>query len=432
MCSFTEKLTLRLAVGRKIKVLLMDNSTQAVRQAERAVACSVRTNSASFFALALFVFAVVITSGLAGWVFFQFNFSNHLETVADEADAVLAISSSYVSVYSQLRNESEVLQLPVPANFRALAHQAGNSNYSGEEHFRTIMVGMPDSFIVTAPTDSEMAQALVSLRSSMPKESYSQKMDINGSPTLRTIYPSYASQQSCVDCHNSSSAAGPIWKLGDMMGAFVIERGIGQSRNRYAFFGFLVALLVALLMVSLSSIYRQHVFLKLQSVMLKNAADTDPLTGCLNRRALTEQISLLTANEQKSAAILLLDIDHFKKLNDTYGHDAGDKALVDFANTVRGVLRKNDLFVRTGGEEFTIYMPDLPEEPAKEIADRIRKRVWKSRTEYETKEISFTVSIGAVHTSYSPAKPMSWYSRVADNLLYKAKAEGRNRVIWSS
>jgi len=189
--------------------------------------------------------------------------------------------------------------------------------------------------------------------------------------------------------------------------------------------------MVALSLFSGMVVFRQQRFLKKQSAYLKVAADTDPLTGCLNRRALYAQIRALSAEERKNAGLLLLDIDHFKNINDAHGHDAGDKALVDFVTTVQSVLRKEDIFARTGGEEFTIYMPDLAEQEAKEVADRIRVRVSTSYTEFENVSISYTVSIGGIHTSHDPTQTIGLYRQMADNFLYKAKENGRNCVVWA-
>jgi len=165
---------------------------------------------------------------------------------------------------------------------------------------------------------------------------------------------------------------------------------------------------------------------------LHNLASTDSLTGCLNRRAMDQKSASLEQGKNPNAALLVLDIDHFKKINDTYGHEVGDQTLVWFSQTVRAVLRQEDVFARIGGEEFSIYMPNISEEEARKVADRICSHVAANTFYRSSTKIDITVSIGAVHLSKAPAKSMTAYQRAADALLYHAKKWGRNQVVWSA
>jgi len=169
--------------------------------------------------IVLLVTCVLLTSALAGWFFFRHNFNNHLEAVADEADAVLALSSSYVSLYSRLRSESNNTHLPVPAKFRAQAAELSNRDYSGEEHFMAKMVGMPGRHIITPVSDAQMSSTLIGMKTAKSTESVSFKIESDGKHILRTLYPSIASQQSCVDCHNKIQNANTQWHGG----AFVVQ-----------------------------------------------------------------------------------------------------------------------------------------------------------------------------------------------------------------
>lgn len=162
-------------------------------------------------------------------------------------------------------------------------------------------------------------------------------------------------------------------------------------------------------------------------------AVTDPLTGLHNRRYLLGQLEPLVAHAGGGgapAAVLLLDIDHFKAINDSFGHDAGDEVLVEFAVRVATNFRAVDLPCRYGGEEFVVIMPETRLEDAQAIADRIRAQV--AGTPFmvmEGKEsLSVTISIGVAATAGTGDSVEALLKR-ADSALYEAKEGGRNRVI---
>ena len=174
-----------------------------------------------------------------------------------------------------------------------------------------------------------------------------------------------------------------------------------------------------------------HRDLQLRVLQLKEQADRDSLTGCLNRRALDAVLAETSPAGHESAAVLFLDLDHFKRINDEHGHAVGDQVLVWFSATVRGILRPNDSLVRSGGEEFTLYMPDVTEADAQRVAQRICDQVGASEQQFGQARLRVTVSIGGVHTSRSPGLAFKAYEKVADALLYTAKSNGRNQVAWS-
>ena len=156
----------------------------------------------------------------------------------------------------------------------------------------------------------------------------------------------------------------------------------------------------------------------------------DALTGAFNRRALDEALHRLNANKGAFAA-LLLDLDNFKSVNDTHGHDSGDLILKSFVEETQKVLRSNDLFGRYGGEEFLILLYDTKLEHAVALAERIRKSV-ESNTVYlpsSGAHHSLTVSIGCAASDGS--KPSEETVRMADKAMYKAKQSGRNQVSVS-
>jgi diguanylate cyclase (GGDEF)-like protein len=156
-------------------------------------------------------------------------------------------------------------------------------------------------------------------------------------------------------------------------------------------------------------------------------AATDPLTGLLNRRSFENQVhELLRVN--RPFALAMGDLDHFKALNDTAGHDAGDRALRLFARTVRTILRADDLVCRFGGEEFAIVFPGCTATEAADALHRVQEQLIVSLAGGAVP--GFTASFGVAHTS--DASSLDELCRVADSALFRAKREGRNRVIVDS
>ena len=150
----------------------------------------------------------------------------------------------------------------------------------------------------------------------------------------------------------------------------------------------------------------------------------DPLTGIYNRRhfdIVFNRIYTSAKNQNTSFSLMIIDIDHFKKFNDTYGHDVGDKVLKTVVNKIRDNIRKNnlDMLFRFGGEEFIILTSD-----DKDGAIRLAKKI--NQLEYKDVE-KITISIGV--SSYKKGMSKEELLKVADNNLYKAKENGRNQVV---
>ena len=157
----------------------------------------------------------------------------------------------------------------------------------------------------------------------------------------------------------------------------------------------------------------------------KTRALTDPLTALPNRRAFERGMALLRLNRSE-AALLIIDLDHFKDINDTYGHAAGDYVLQRVALALRTHVRQRDLVARLGGEEMAVLLPDTNLARARQIAGRLRRAVESLRIEWDGEMIGVTASIGvAVNRGDVPAEQM--FAR-ADMALYAAKRDGRNRV----
>ena len=163
---------------------------------------------------------------------------------------------------------------------------------------------------------------------------------------------------------------------------------------------------------------------------LKELATRDSLTGILNRGSFfeTAQHLLILSQRQKSpASFLLVDLDNFKRVNDTYGHFVGDKVLIHFTQTIQKSLRKSDLIGRVGGEEFAIFLPDTGNDDAFQLAEKLRKIISHSVLEVDGKVVAYTVSLG-VESSEPKDHLIDELFKRADLKLYGAKDKGRDRV----
>jgi diguanylate cyclase (GGDEF)-like protein/PAS domain S-box-containing protein len=168
---------------------------------------------------------------------------------------------------------------------------------------------------------------------------------------------------------------------------------------------------------------------KTEEELLRLAA-TDPLTGAFNRRefmALAQQESMRATRYGHSLSIMMLDLDHFKRLNDTYGHAAGDKALQRFTTLCCNALRTVDIFGRWGGEEFVALLPETDAQGAAIIAERLRKIVSQNILDYNDQKISLTTSIGIAQYRTGEVAVEGPLGR-ADTAVYDAKKAGRNRI----
>ena len=156
------------------------------------------------------------------------------------------------------------------------------------------------------------------------------------------------------------------------------------------------------------------------------AAETDPLTGLANRRPVWSRLDALET-QRGSFCVALADLDHFKQLNDEFGHDCGDEVLVHIAELLEANMREGDLVARWGGEEFVIVLPNTSIGEAVQITDRLRESVAHSLPACARHIHAVTVSIG-VANAFDGEVPDSVINR-ADGALYRAKLEGRNAVV---
>jgi diguanylate cyclase len=225
--------------------------------------------------------------------------------------------------------------------------------------------------------------------------------------------------------------------LGGTIGCMLVA----VSFNMVAFAGYgpEVAQRAAISAVGLTAILATPLFLyavlrlrglALSNIRLSRLARTDGLTACLNRNAFIARCTELMASQARrgrSGALLVIDADYFKRVNDRFGHDAGDEALSIIARTIRAVARPTDLVGRMGGEEFAVYLPDAEQRTVAMLAERIRRAVMLAHFAPDGRAYLLSVSIGSI--THVDEADFATLFHEADQRLYAAKHAGRNRVV---
>ncbi|WP_298942739.1 GGDEF domain-containing protein [uncultured Psychromonas sp.] len=167
-----------------------------------------------------------------------------------------------------------------------------------------------------------------------------------------------------------------------------------------------------------------------QNKQLQLISVTDPLTGAFNRRQFDlvgDEVFARSSEGAKPYTILMLDIDHFKVINDIYGHALGDKAIIETVSVIKQTIRQQDSLFRLGGEEFAIILPETSLISSKKLAERIRISIEKIEIPTDLGNIKYTISIGVA--AFSPKdESITATLKNADEALYRAKSLGRNRV----
>ena len=164
---------------------------------------------------------------------------------------------------------------------------------------------------------------------------------------------------------------------------------------------------------------------------LVSSALRDPLTKLFNKRYLLDRLDSelkFARRHNTPVTLLMLDLDHFKRINDTQGHLAGDAVLINMATALQKAVRNEDVVARFGGEELAIILRAIPMEPAVSLAERLRKLVEQTVTRHQHHEIRATASIGVAGYPSTQAETVEQLMEAADRALYRAKHEGRNRV----
>lgn len=182
--------------------------------------------------------------------------------------------------------------------------------------------------------------------------------------------------------------------------------------------------------VEISQTRREFEAMRAELEEAKRQVMLDPLTGARNRFGMESSLGQEVARARRAASkltVAMLDLDHFKRVNDVYGHDAGDQALVYFAQLTGSVLRESDTLYRCGGEEFLVTLPETDLHGATFMLGRLRRMLTKSPLSYQSKIVKLTFS-GGVAGLTAEDTGQSLMAR-ADQMLYQAKQQGRDRII---
>ena len=318
-------------------------------------------------------------------------------------------------LFYRLRNSSEVTK-----ELSVLSRAEGIVSFRAISFTPINKEDLPDDF---------EAEALRQLQRGTEDEVYRLVENRGGEAVFRYMNP-FQTSDSCLRCHE-----GYGYRAGEIDGALSIQvpanRYLAErNANRWLMVG--SALIVILLVIATITLiaYRFMRELKRADEQLQRLASEDPLTGLYNRRIGMEWLQQEFARHRRShkpLSLMMVDIDHFKRVNDSYGHLNGDRVLVELAGMIKASVREYDVAVRYGGEEFLIILADCNRGAAQVVAERLRQRAEGHRVIVEAgTAIDFTLSIGVAELG--DETPDQFISR-ADDALYQAKQTGRNRTV---
>jgi len=279
--------------------------------------------------------------------------------------------------------------------------------------------------------DEFEATALRAFERGAPEVSRRERFD--GSTWFRYMAPLHV-EASCLACHGRQG-----YRVGEVRGgisvAFPIDAAeAGKERARWTTFLLFLATMGALVAVVWRLVAGLHGRLALAEARIREMAITDELTGLRNRRHIHARLDEELVRARRSGrplSVAMFDVDHFKRVNDRHGHDAGDAVLRAVAAMAQRACRASDLLARYGGEEFLAVLPETDADAAGGIAERLRAWLEAMRVDHGGAAITVTASFGVATldpASPGPADGAALLKR-ADEALYRAKGAGRNRVV---
>ena len=255
----------------------------------------------------------------------------------------------------------------------------------------------------------------------------------NNKTYYRYMGPLYV-EESCLECHSDQG-----YKIGDIRGGISVSFDIGDIQSRLKSNSYMLMILgifSTILLLAIVFFFTKRLVHHLSDARRKIElmAITDGLTGIFDRRYIISKFEVefdRAKRLNRELGCILIDIDYFKKINDTYGHQSGDKVLKEVTVLIGDTIRTYDVLGRYGGEEFLIILPEANFETARILAERIRKHLRQNETiiSYLSRDLVFTISLGVVEMRDDDKNIDDMIARV-DKGLYKAKGEGRDRVGW--
>lgn len=234
----------------------------------------------------------------------------------------------------------------------------------------------------------------------------------------------------------------PIERDGGFLGAFELYYNITVQKDsleglvsQYTVLLYFLSTTIVIVAVIAFLAYRSSVKIReeFENTLLMMAV-TDPLTGIYNRRGFEDLLNReyeRSRRYQRSAGLLIFDLDHFKRINDTYGHQAGDEVLVEVAGRCAKLLRKSDILGRFGGEEFIVLLPETDGKSAHETAEKLRRGIEAEPFETGAGTIDVTISVGVASFNAKEEGSIEAITKRVDEALYTAKECGRNQVCFA-
>ncbi|KXS45136.1 MAG: diguanylate cyclase [Candidatus Frackibacter sp. T328-2] len=257
--------------------------------------------------------------------------------------------------------------------------------------------------------------------------------NLDGQLYFRYMEP-LITKESCLQCHAQQG-----YQVGDIRGgvsvSFPYQQDIIDQNIKSIFWWHFLILIGVLNMIYLLGtkllkyIKKEDEYKK----KLENIARYDELTGLLNRRSLMANLKEEFSKAEKyntSLAVIMYDLDHFKDVNDTYGHNCGDLVLKEVSQTVKDEVRQNDIVGRLGGEEFLLILPNTDGQNAIKVAEKCRKAIEEMKINYKENKIKITASFGVTEVSNS-IDTTDELLNIVDKNMYEAKSSGRNKVYSS-
>lgn len=354
---------------------------------------------------------------------------------AQYSDTVRSVVGSDVTMTTQ--SQLPPGSLHFPATFTRMMLERFSSKYPGAQF--GVYSNDPFETQRERELDPFTRDAITALQEPGTSEFWDIVPFRDGTYKIRYATPIHM-QESCVECHNR-----PEWGLkkndwapGDLRGVWEVMLDVPVAAlHMPAQFQSLIALHVFACILGLLLVFpavqrevAQRTYFENLSSDLNILAETDELSGLANRRAFGATIEAIFRDpkpDKPSYGLIIIDIDHFKRVNDTYGHGAGDDVIRQISQVISKHVRPNDLCARYGGEEFAVVCPDVSYDELAEIASRIRAMVELSALDAAGTKINITVSVG-VTILHDDDDQHSFFQR-ADRQLYKAKASGRNKVM---
>lgn len=347
--------------------------------------------------------------------------------------------------------------VPVPAQFLKYVGLATTENTAELFEYKPVSKwnldpeqGLSDDFLLWAWPQLE-AQDQTSPQGPIAWQPISRVEERAGKPVLRYLWADPATSISCVNCHNAAElteeikdrrsqqgiAPGKHWQQHQLLGALSITIPLDKIEQiALAQLHETIVWVIAVLAISLIII----IFFTVRNARHKNRLATlswqashDALTGFYNRRGLElhfEKIQDRVVRKDKQYAVCVIDLDGFKSVNDTHGHDAGDKLLRLLGERLPQRLRENDIIARTGGDEFIVILEGCPLDQAINIANKIRENICDAAVEWHDNDLRVTASIGIAMLD-ATSKDLEQVIKLADQACYTSKRSGKNRVSTS-